>query len=555
MALLWLGESAATRWELTGAKAAQLAKAYQFGFPVLPGFVVSADESRPAVESAAAALEAGGPWPAQAAAMGAPITAELNAKIMNASARLGGVLAVRSSSPLEDGGPWSGAFASHLDVRADEVGLAVHSCWASLFSKDALQRCLESGVDPPTLRMAVLIQPSLHPDAGGLASLESDGSVRVSAIAGSPAPLLAGWVRGLEARDTPARGLSGPAADAFPPDLLRAVVATVRDVWGELGEDVIEWATTKGRVVLLQTRRRVVADPERPRSGNVVDAGLAVVSSDLIRATYDFRGPLGERWALPWTGGSSVDWRAADPVSGTEVAEMLREVARLAEELTAQAWGRPSQIARAEAARAIAELRGPRPADAVRRLAALQPVEPLGAARLFGIIRGVAANLVKHRLIACEAQIWSLSLPPLRAWVAGHRPTVFGPLTRDPGLVWEPFLFSATAAVGIPYPGEPAVPGTGVGRLVPADLTEASHHNSHREVLFADRPLPALAPRLWTAAGLVVASGSPAAHLVEVARFLRVPTLINSELGHNSAIAGGIAAVDAEHGFAYVLED
>ncbi|HEY6635980.1 MAG TPA: PEP-utilizing enzyme, partial [Acidimicrobiia bacterium] len=68
-----------------------------------------------------------------------------------------------------------------------------------------------------------------------------------------------------------------------------------------------------------------------------------------------------------------------------------------------------------------------------------------------------------------------------------------------------------------------------------------------RGVLTAASPTPNLASLLWDAAGLVTASGSPAAHLFEAARALRVPAVCGVDLGDARnlvvAVDGGTGAV------------
>jgi len=552
--LVWLSEPAATDREVTGAKAAQLAKALQAGLPVLPGFVLSTEESGRAVELAASTLAFGRPWRAWRSVMSEPIGADLLTQIRRASDELGASLAVRSSCPLEDSGSWSGAFASYLDIASDEVSLAVHSCWASLFSTDALARCLATGVDPPSLRMAVLVQPTLHPDAGGLASLDTHGMVTISATVGSPAPLLGGWTPGVEALESPSGTIRGTASSALPNHLLKAVAALVRRVEHEFGDNVIEWAAANDRVVLLQSRRRTSRTPEPTSNPRRRDGASVGISADLIRAVHDFRGPLGERLALPWIGGTAIDWRAVDPVSASGIGEMLTEAVGLSGQLSAEAWGQPAEIAQAQAALAISELRGLRPDDAARRLTGLKAVDAAGAARLFGIVRTIAAALVRQDVIANEAQVWGLSEQTLDN-LTSHRPAIRA-RSHDVGAcrAWEPFLFSAVVGSGEPHPGAPTVSGTGVGRLVQAGACAVAENEADTEVLYADRPLPTLAPRLWHAAALLIGTGSPAAHLVEVARALRVPTLVNCQLRRDLDGTDRFAAVDAEHGIAYVVE-
>jgi phosphoenolpyruvate-protein kinase (PTS system EI component) len=64
-------------------------------------------------------------------------------------------------------------------------------------------------------------------------------------------------------------------------------------------------------------------------------------------------------------------------------------------------------------------------------------------------------------------------------------------------------------------------------------------------VVTASHPLPNLAALVWDAAGLVTRSGSPAAHLFEAARALRVPAVCGVEM---EPAPGEVVAVDGTAG-------
>jgi phosphohistidine swiveling domain-containing protein len=71
--------------------------------------------------------------------------------------------------------------------------------------------------------------------------------------------------------------------------------------------------------------------------------------------------------------------------------------------------------------------------------------------------------------------------------------------------------------------GEPAAPGTAVGPLVACRPHETVARDCRDAILLVDRPVPALAPLLFGARGVVARSGAPACHLAGVARSLGVP--------------------------------
>ncbi len=120
-------------------------------------------------------------------------------RIVEAGRELSATLAVRSSSPLESSGYWAGAFTSYIGITPEELPKAVAGCWASAFSVDALARQTHIGIEPGTVPMAVLVQPAIDFELGGVAEVSADGSLRVEALAGSPAGLLQGWDRGVVA--------------------------------------------------------------------------------------------------------------------------------------------------------------------------------------------------------------------------------------------------------------------------------------------------------------------------------------------------------------------
>jgi phosphoenolpyruvate-protein kinase (PTS system EI component) len=72
-----------------------------------------------------------------------------------------------------------------------------------------------------------------------------------------------------------------------------------------------------------------------------------------------------------------------------------------------------------------------------------------------------------------------------------------------------------------------------------------------------DRPLPSLAPLLFTARGVMARAGAAGSHLAEVARSLGVPMVIgcHPEPVMGQRIAGGdwIAAIDGSTGEAALL--
>ncbi|GIU86450.1 MAG: hypothetical protein KatS3mg009_0965 [Acidimicrobiia bacterium] len=296
-----------------GAKAAALARARHAGIPVLPGFVLDPD--------AAAAVAAGFPGPARHAARVAW------AELSHDGAR---ALVVRSSSTVEDGAESSmaGRFESVLDVRG----------WDGFVA--AVRTVVDSGAAvhaglPVAGRMAVLVQPFVEPEAGGVmfgadpVTGRRDRTV-VAAVAGGPHRLVSGAVDGVtvtlsrRARVIDASG-SIPAVD----ENLRALAALSRRaaaVFG--GPQDVEWAIVGGEIVMLQSRPITASGADAEAQGPVLGPGpvaetfpdpLAPLELDLWVA------PLRDaiRDVLTITGAASARRIAASPV----VAEVGGRVA------------------------------------------------------------------------------------------------------------------------------------------------------------------------------------------------------------------------------------
>jgi phosphoenolpyruvate synthase/pyruvate phosphate dikinase len=198
------------------------------------------------------------------AALGVPVEPGLEGELKGVVDELGGRVIVRSSSVLEGDSGWAGAFSSVMGVGRDEVAGAVRSCWASAFAPDPLRRAEAYGVALEALELAVLVQPEIVPEAGGVARVTSAGVV-VTGVRGHPGGLLAGWVEG--ARDEGLAELVGAA-------IVADVAGMAGRVYRELGDDVIEWAASDGQVWLLQSLRGA---PGGGFGGAVAQGGGVVV--------------------------------------------------------------------------------------------------------------------------------------------------------------------------------------------------------------------------------------------------------------------------------------
>ncbi|SCG33955.1 rifamycin-inactivating phosphotransferase [Micromonospora humi] len=103
----------------------------------------------------------------------AAVPGDVATAIAAATADLGAhdAFAVRSSATAEDlpTASFAGQQDTYLNVVGPEAVLAhVGRCWASLFTERAVSYRLRNGIDHRAVRMAVVVQRMVHPDAAGI---------------------------------------------------------------------------------------------------------------------------------------------------------------------------------------------------------------------------------------------------------------------------------------------------------------------------------------------------------------------------------------------------
>jgi rifampicin phosphotransferase len=289
-----------------GAKAAALARAAEAGLPVLPGFVLMADSAL-AVAGASA-----GDDPAVAAAR------QAWASLTDRGQR---PLVVRSSSAVEDGvdSSMAGRFTSVLDVRGwDAFARAVADVVAS---GEAVHQDLPGGGG-----MAVLVQPFLEPQAGGVMFGVDPVTGRrdryvVSAVPGGPDRLVSGEVDGTTVTlTTRGRVVEASGTPPITGGQLRALVRLQRRAAAVFGAPQdIEWAVVDGSVVLLQSRPVTATGTHSDATGPVLGPGPVAETfpEPLSPLEHDlWVPPMAEaiREVLSLTGAHPASRLAASPV-------------------------------------------------------------------------------------------------------------------------------------------------------------------------------------------------------------------------------------------------
>jgi pyruvate,water dikinase len=522
-AVLDLSDAAALDAAVVGAKAATLAQARAAGLPVLPGVVIPVAASRGVVDAAVAALKETGSLPrARLAAMAVRPDRHLLAALRARLADTPAPLIVRSSSPLEADGTWSGAFSTFHGISHDDLETAIAGTWGSAFSVTVLNRAEGAGTPPDRLGLAVLVQPELQPDIGGTARLADDGSVHITSTRGPLRPLMEGHIEGDRTTVLPG-GATTTSSAGLDARLAARVAELVHKVNAVLGHQLIEWAVTGERLYLLQSIRstpHVTAQGGTAAADPVLRSAVAVRVARLAQRSP---GPLWYELVLPWAVALREPLPAPAP-SALPPDEALAAARTEAAALIAQVWGGGA----AEADQVLRELRGPAPAAALRALDQLRQPDRARAAVVLGHLDRARSASRADRLVTQDAAFWRFSAADLAQALRERA----APAERRLGVdLWEPFVHSVVMACGTSYAGTPAAPGAGAG---PAYLVDEQVMRGGapegRYVLVARRPLPSLAPLLWNAAGMVIRAGTTAAHVLEFAASIGVPTVVGCPL-------------------------
>jgi len=252
-AVVGLDDPAAEKASLSGAKAANLARARAAGLPVLPGFVLTT--AAPRVATSRSTFEA---------------TTHAAWNELSEGGRLG--LVVRSSSTIEDtsASSMAGRFVSKVGI----VG------WEPFIQAvDEVQASSERVVSTAPAAMAVLVQPALTTPIGGVLfgvdPVTGDGSrIVVEATPGGPKAL----VDGTAATDHLLLSKHGHRRRARGQRMLMLDRKTCREL-ARLSRRVdrlfespqdVEWSIdTSGRLWLLQSRP-VTATSDQPAKDSVL---------------------------------------------------------------------------------------------------------------------------------------------------------------------------------------------------------------------------------------------------------------------------------------------
>ncbi len=516
-----LDDPSAVDLAISGAKGAGLARARAAGFPVLDGFVIPPACSEEALRRAVEVLDSRGTGGSRMTIIGHQLPDLLIEEVEQFAAELQPPFIVRSSSVLEGGGEWSGAFTSVPEVQPGEIGQAAKSVWATSFAIEVLERFEASELEPGSAPMGVVVQPEVQPDFGGAAIVDAAGAVTVNAVKGSPRDLMAGWVPGVRAVYEEGTLRGDECVDLMGEDQTLAIAELALEVKETLGSNLIEWAIVEGALILLQVQRSAVHEVEEAM---VVPAALAhPFALEFVRLAQRYPSSLGDELVLGWMSAAPAELEAAAYIQTGNRDAVLEEAREIAATLTAQAWGKPAPQALAQAELVLRRMRSDRPNESIDALRELQPVDLALASKQLGMVEYLMSTDVA---------------PPRRG------------MGR-----WEPVLAGVLALQGDAYEGEPSVGGVGAGRMVWLDSSKQTGHVQPRDIIVTQYPLQNFSPLLWDAAGIVTVGGAPTAHLFEVARSLTVPAVINCPIAHIIKDGPCLGMLDGDAGRVAIVKD
>ena len=170
------------------------------------------------------------------------------------------------------------------------------------------------------------------------------------------------------------------------------------------------------------------------------------------------------------------------------------------------------------------------------------------------------AELIGPTMVAAVAALagraWRLLGDDVIEWAADDRGIWLLQSQRSSGAAREAAPQPLGAAVlgrGEHVPGRPGAPGTAVGRLVAVRPHERPAGGCADAILLVDQPVPALAPLLFAARGVIARTGAAGSHLAEVARSLGVPMVLGcrpERVTGTRAVPDGafLAAIDGSTG-------
>jgi pyruvate,water dikinase len=364
-------------------------------------------------------------------------------------------------------------------------------------------------------------------------------AARLSAAARAGLPVLPGWVVPCAEARPALRAAAAAVRRGDPAAARRAALACPLDAL--LGSELAEAVAGLGGRVIVRSSSPLESDPRWSGAfSSIAEVGVRDVAT-AVRSC----------WASAF---------AADPLARLRACGLSPEALELGlviqPELRPGAGGKARVTPRARpaddreawrdgdlrvTAEAVAGHPGPLLAGWAEGVSGPGLAALIGA-RLAGQVARLAARV--FRLLGDDSIEWAVqdgTVWLLQSLSSGDRDNVrtaaappveqaAGPDEPWGARAWMPLLAASVQARGQRLPARPAAPGVAAGRLVPCRPHERLTASDVDAILLVDRPVPALAPLLFGARGLIARTGAASSHLAEVARSLAVPMVTGCRL-------------------------
>src|SRR5260221_312446 len=332
--LVWFGDVGKTDTALVGGKGANLGEMTKAGFPVPPGFIVTANayyafikenNLEIKIKQLLGHVDYNDQKSLQTAAkrikkeiLSGKMSQELVAEIFDAYKRLSGVLkdalvAVRSSATAEDlpNASFAGQQETYLNVEGDaNVVIKIKEAWASLFGARAIFYRHEQKFDHFTVGIAIPVQKMVESDSSGIMfsidPVTNDKSkIVIEAIFGLGGYVVGGIVtpdhyevkksslkilekkvveqtkmlvkKGKENKETKLSKKEGNKQKISDKNILELAELSKKLEKHYYFPQDSEWAVEKGKVFVVQTRPVTTTKPTRNNSHDTKNLNLQVI--------------------------------------------------------------------------------------------------------------------------------------------------------------------------------------------------------------------------------------------------------------------------------------
>jgi phosphohistidine swiveling domain-containing protein len=223
-----------------GSKAANLAKLKNAGFPVPPGYCITEDAYVDFIKNN-------------------KISDKLIDEIKKLKSSLGGAIAIRSSANCEDGAELSmaGVFESKYVYADEDIPGAIERIYLQAQSQDVERFMALHGKPHADIRMGLIIQQLIEPDASGVIYTNVNGCCSlIQYIKGFGASLADGIAHGAAILAAPDGSVEQSVGWLLPANIIKALLYhsnKIEALFPGASQD-IEFAYKKNNIYILQAR-------------------------------------------------------------------------------------------------------------------------------------------------------------------------------------------------------------------------------------------------------------------------------------------------------------